>query len=570
MEVEENQVFVPSQTDGITYVYSVNNTGLKEDIILNYQTDKKNFTYELVVDSKYQVYAQNNMLYVQGKNSKTVYYTLSAPYMMDREGNVSHNISLEVEQNGGKYLVTVTPDQDWLKEETRAYPVVIDPTVKIQYDGEFRDTYVEEGQPDDTQFNREELYVGYDDGIASRNGEEDKEERTKSFIKLELPANLTAGSKIEKATLNMHVYTNWSRIERTVEVREVLSDFDLPLATSSSSTDCIRWNDLKDIKFGDRLDTEIIDGAGDYIWNITSFITGMLKGETLHGLVVQMENDMSQAEVFNSAQTTDSQHRPYVEITYNSMPDPDPASDKFELVLERDDKFQPGTAYAKSKLVWNAESSENGESGGLEGSTEKFNKATIKYTLMPDNISKTIVEENFEELEWKTDKFDLEKDKAYWFEADIKVEQWKPAEAGTESAPSGGSTGSQAGAYEEVYSETLKTKKFVVVEAQPGDTLKRLAKYYVKDPAKTTNIYKLNKLEEEKLSVGQHLFIMTGKEEPYNYDQPSAITSSIMTKDAVAGSVSDQTEKVGRYINLLQDPLITIIQILAIQYIVTI
>lgn len=125
METEGNQAYIPSQTDGVTYVYTVNSTSLKEDIVMNYLTDQQEFTYELNVGNQYEATLSDGILYVQDKDDKEVYYTFSAPFMTDREGNVNTNILIDLTKKNGKYIVTIQPDQDWLKEPLRAYPVVI-------------------------------------------------------------------------------------------------------------------------------------------------------------------------------------------------------------------------------------------------------------------------------------------------------------------------------------------------------------------------------------------------------------------------------------------------------------
>jgi RHS repeat-associated protein len=523
MEVSENQVFVPSKTDGITYVYTVNSTSLKEDIVLNYQPEREVYSYEIIVANQYEVTVANNILSVEDNNHKQVYYTMSAPYMIDREGNVNHSIKLELKKENGKYLLSIKPDQEWLRDPSRAYPVVIDPTVTISGGSKIRDTYIEETGPDIKQYQRDLLYIGYDDGIASHNGS-DKHGQTKSYLKFDLPTGLTSTSNIESATLNLYAYTNWSTEARTINVRRPLEDVAIPYASEPVSASCVTWNTKPDL--GSIVSSAVITGRGSYSWNLKPMITEWLNGAPNYGLALETRNAMDPAEAFYSSQ---GDIKPYIEIKYDSFPEPDPASDEFELVLERADKFDPGTAYAKSTLEWAAGS----DAGDIGGESGNINRATIEYTLMPENKTGEIVEENFMNLEWETEKFDLEKDKVYWIEADIKVEQWNE----------------EIEDYEDIYTEEMKTEEFVVAEAQPGDTLKRLAKYYTEDASNSEEIYELNKLQEERLFVGQKLFILSDVEEPYNYDQPDTITSAIMTSDAAAGSIGNPTETVGQFIN---------------------
>jgi RHS repeat-associated protein len=543
MKVEEDQVSIPSKTSGITYVYTVGNTDLKEDIVLNYLTDQESYEYELSVDNGYEVYLDNNIIYVQNKKDDTVSYMLSAPFMKDRDGEVSNNIRLSLEKEKNHYLITVSPNMEWLRDPSRAYPVVIDPTVKISNDSVFRDTYVESKQPDVTQFDSSMLYVGYDDGVRSGNGDY-KEGKTNSYIKFQLPNDLTHESTIESATLNLYAYTNWAPTS-IVDLKISNEYFKIPSASSPNYTECVTWNTRPAL--GSTVASTTVTGAGNYSWNLKSVITSWLNGTPNYGLGLQMRNELDQAEVFYSAQGT---IKPYVKIVYDNEPEPipEPESGELELVLERDEIFDLGQAYAKNTLVWDA----NGESQvGTDG--EKTNRATIEYTLMPDGITGIIEEENFTELEWETDYYDLEQDKAYWIEAKVLIEQWvtPEPEEGTEGTGEEASSepSVEEGTYEELYTETMKTDEFIVTKVQPSDTLKRIAKYYYDDPSKAVDIKELNKLEEDKLYVGQKLFLMTDIEEPLNYDQPEEISSSIRLNDALTGTLSNPIETVGQYIN---------------------
>lgn len=56
-------------------------------------------------------------------------YSIPAPYMMDSAGAHSNAVQYTLEQQGNGYLLTVTPDIHWLTDESRVYPVTIDPTI---------------------------------------------------------------------------------------------------------------------------------------------------------------------------------------------------------------------------------------------------------------------------------------------------------------------------------------------------------------------------------------------------------------------------------------------------------
>ncbi len=74
-------------------------------------------------------------------------YTIPAPYMYDANGTLSHDVHYTLTPAGsGSYTLTVTASPEWINAEDRAFPVVIDPTVKNTT--QIFDTYILSTAPD--------------------------------------------------------------------------------------------------------------------------------------------------------------------------------------------------------------------------------------------------------------------------------------------------------------------------------------------------------------------------------------------------------------------------------------
>nr|MBQ6242071.1 hypothetical protein [Lachnospiraceae bacterium] len=64
--------------------------------------------------------------------------SICAPMMRDAAGQISFGLQLtleEAEENTTRRTVLLTADEEWLNAEERVYPVTIDPTVQVIYDG---------------------------------------------------------------------------------------------------------------------------------------------------------------------------------------------------------------------------------------------------------------------------------------------------------------------------------------------------------------------------------------------------------------------------------------------------
>ncbi|MDF2519530.1 MAG: hypothetical protein K0R84_158, partial [Clostridia bacterium] len=523
MAVEGSSVLYQGTESGVEHLYTVDFNGVKEDIILNRSIDEPVFIYELDVKGPADVIQQENLVLVVDQKSGEPVFTLSAPFMEDKEGSQSFNLSMQLSQEKGKNIVTVTADKQWLDDPARVYPVRIDPSIGVEYSKDkdmVDDNFTQVYKPWLTHYDEEYIYVGYDNGIKSTNGS-DAKGKTRGYIKFDIPDAVKQNEGIISAEIGLYKYTHWSSSTRQMNV------WELPENTSINN---LTWTNQPQ-PGNTILTVPITSYVGWYKLNVTQMMNTWVTRDNFV-LGMKMQDESNSADCFRSTDYKTSSMWPYLKITYNKEPIvviPIEQGD-LELVLERDDKMQTGTAYAKATLE-----------GGSPESGE--NKATIEYKLMPDGPSGTIVEENFGILDWETEKFDLQVDKTYWIEANVKLEHLIVPVSEDPLIPP------PEPYYEEVLNETKQTSKFVVGEVQPGDTLKRLSKHYLNAGGKYTEISQLNKLSEEALTVGQKLFVLTDKSKALSYKQPQQITPAIELKDMTAGSQPVNTELVGQFIN---------------------
>lgn len=509
MVVRDSQVLYPGTGGDIDFLYTAHNTAVKEDIILYNYSDNNTFTYEVDVKGAGDLALEQGVIRITAKNTKEEVFVLAAPYMEDKEGVRSHSLALNLEKEKGKYIITLTADRDWLKAPERVYPVIIDPTIYLKGRGQVWDTYVQEISGSVDQQYADMIYVGFDDGIASKNEElfGTHKDRTRGFIEFDLPSDINSQTNIASATLYLYKYTNWSSQTRYVEVSRVTENISTPY----------KWTH-QPASSSPKIATAINERKGWYTWDIKQIVETWLAGSNNYGLALKMTDEDAQADCFESTQTSrGSYRRPYVEITYDA-PAPPPGSEDLELVLERNNIMKNGTAYGRNTFSWS-------------GSSD--NRVSIDYRLMPDNISGSITRTDVTSFEWETRHYSPDQDKIYWIEAEITVEEWiQPPPIVDEE----GNEIEQPGYYEEAEHKSMSTAKFLVYQVQPGDTIRRIAKHYLEDGSRSTEIKEINKLTTEKLTVGQRLFILTEKAEPYNYKQPETITSGIELKDMVSGT----------------------------------
>lgn len=149
-------------------------TAVKETIILNSaESAPEQFAYYIMTDGlAAELQEDNSIIFIN--DSSEVIFTIPAMYMFDSSENAENNYDIEtsIEPFKAGYLLTITPDSEWLASDERVYPVMIDPEV-IEDSGNVSDSYIDESDPD-TNFSNQYLKMGgnYSDGT-----------RTETFIR---------------------------------------------------------------------------------------------------------------------------------------------------------------------------------------------------------------------------------------------------------------------------------------------------------------------------------------------------------------------------------------------------
>ena len=218
--IRYNNVF----NNSVDLRYSVLHGKVEEDIILN---SPDNFTsYILTVNTNGLVatkQADNSIWFVNDK--KETVFTLAAPWMKDSAVAVSNDIAVSVVQKGEYAYIAYTPNTQWLNDESRVYPVLIDPSFTTRYyTNNYEDTYVYEGDSASSTRPAETMMT-----IGNVGGNS-----YCAYIKIiNIPAHIDL-SKIEDAYFDFYVYTSDSVPLNVYEVQGNWSADTITYATQPS------------------------------------------------------------------------------------------------------------------------------------------------------------------------------------------------------------------------------------------------------------------------------------------------------------------------------------------------
>ena len=114
--------------DGAKFIQTLKQTGIKEDIIIQKAIDKIVFNADLEAITPRQIKGLWRFLDDQGQEQ----FFIPQPFMTDSKGVKSEAVALMiVPVEGANYQITITPDEDWLADPTRVYPITIDPSIEL-------------------------------------------------------------------------------------------------------------------------------------------------------------------------------------------------------------------------------------------------------------------------------------------------------------------------------------------------------------------------------------------------------------------------------------------------------
>ncbi|MEV6868092.1 DNRLRE domain-containing protein [Streptosporangium subroseum] len=144
--------------DGADLVYQVTRTGLKKWINLA-RPPAAGTSFEFVVKAaglRARAEGDGSIVFVAEGGADVPTFTIPAPFMLDQTENAdspygrSHSaaVTQTLAEREGHYVVRLTPDAAWLAATERTYPVVIDPSVRIQPEPwNATDAFINSAQP---------------------------------------------------------------------------------------------------------------------------------------------------------------------------------------------------------------------------------------------------------------------------------------------------------------------------------------------------------------------------------------------------------------------------------------
>ncbi len=129
------KIFYPNILEGVDIEYVAHSLSVKENIIVNERCDSYSYSFELKLNGMTAALNEVGDIILTETKTGEVKYTIPAPVVYDLNYSIApqDKAYYTLEGKNSKYNLTVTVDSEWMNDEEREFPVVIDPTITTDY-----------------------------------------------------------------------------------------------------------------------------------------------------------------------------------------------------------------------------------------------------------------------------------------------------------------------------------------------------------------------------------------------------------------------------------------------------
>ncbi len=303
--------------DEVSLEYKALSNQLKESIILNKKPETNQYVF-IINTTLDLVLNEDNTIYMMSKEN--IDYKIEKPYMVDANQVYSESVTYDLTKIENGYEITITVDKEWLEDKERVYPIIIDPTItSVQSSTSVIDTYIYEGDSEDTTYNKSVLYVGTD--------KSNKIYRT--LLKFTLP-KIPAGFKVVEANVSLSCCPDefglaYQDVNPLISVHKLTQDWTESGAKWSNMHDKYSPH-IEDYFWGSRMDKNNINPNFDYknSFQLTDLVQRWYNGEPNYGIMLkeykEVVQEKSRPAFYISKDYNDTSYaKPFLSIVYKNF-----------------------------------------------------------------------------------------------------------------------------------------------------------------------------------------------------------------------------------------------------------
>ena len=296
--------------DNVDLRYSVLHGKVEEDVILNSPDGFTSYMLTLDTHGLTAIKCEDNSIAFVTTEGETI-FELGAPWMKDSYVSVSDDIEVTVQQKGNVVYIVYTPNLEWLNDESRVYPVLIDPSFTTRfYTSNYEDTYVYTGDSASTTRPTETTMM-----VGNLSGKQ-----YYSYVKILNIPDLVGGSGADEATLNFWATTTSSPALSVYEVEGEWTPTTITYANQPSAS-LIKSNQVGvDSGSGSQYSVDLTDWLDHISYEYYS-LSDYFNSDAWNGFKIGCTSNTTgiYTQICSSEYATES-YRPVLTIKYKYWP----------------------------------------------------------------------------------------------------------------------------------------------------------------------------------------------------------------------------------------------------------
>ncbi len=310
-EAAEYPETVPEKLQsGVTYnevyedthiTYDLDSNKVKESVILEaYKDTLQGYRYNLDVGEMIPVLGSDGQITLYDKAKENIVMVMPAPFLQDAAGEYNCDIQVQLEGSGSEYTMTYLLPTRWLAEETRAWPVVLDPVVTP----ELTTTNIR----DITVFENESYWSPSTDKLTNswgmlQVGYYSTEGKTRTYLKYNNLPELTSSDVVVYASV--HMYN--ADVENTGQLQT-----NVHKVNGTWTSESITWANKPGYDSNIE-DYALVEAEGFYGWTITDIVRDWYAtGNT--GMLFKAPDSVEAAAVTKYKQFISSDYTDYLPV----------------------------------------------------------------------------------------------------------------------------------------------------------------------------------------------------------------------------------------------------------------
>ncbi|MBE6880614.1 MAG: RHS repeat-associated core domain-containing protein [Ruminococcaceae bacterium] len=299
----KSSVKYSSVMENVDISYEISGSDIKENIIVNDKLSSYNFTFDIKAKKLDLELGEDGSISIT-KEDGTPFAYIPAPFMYDSNNEYSSDVSFSLEEyKNDRYYLTVTASEEWMNEEGREFPVVIDPAI-VQSGSDVSGSFISSAFPNANYSTWDNLLVGNHESSGN----------TRAYIKLTLP-ELEKSDVVVDAQFSIYQGSSvpTSFTAGKMYVYRINEDWDPATLT---------WNNRPAFQITISDYTEFNATAERKEVNITGMVREWYSGVPNYGLVLKADNEDGSLGSVSFAKSVsssyDSTMLPYLMVSYRS------------------------------------------------------------------------------------------------------------------------------------------------------------------------------------------------------------------------------------------------------------